>query len=95
MRGHGNALNWYEPNITPEAKFSNNQWRSSLKDMKHNDMGEWTRKNLMLYPPQKEGEPKRPYELYWGKAQIAINKRYMHRLWYVFKHQIWYLETDS
>ena len=81
MRGHGNALQWYAPNITPEARYSNVKWRSHLARKTHNDLGEWTRKNLMLYPPQKEGEPARPCEVYWGRAQIAMSVRPMHRLW--------------
>jgi len=79
-KGHGNALQWYAPNLTPEARHSHFSWRASLMNKEHHDMGEWTKKNLMLYPPQKEGEPPRPMEIYWGRAQIAANARRMHVL---------------
>ena len=69
-----------EPNITPEARYYNLQWRASLSNKQHHDMGEWTKKNTMLYPPQKEGEPPRPYEVYWGRANVAHQIRPMHRL---------------
>ena len=26
---------------------------------------------MMLYPPRKDGEPARPFEIYWGRANVA------------------------
>jgi len=79
FRGHGNAMNWFAPNITPEAKYQRKQWLHSLEKKQHNDMGEWSKKNNMIYPPLEEGEPPRPHEIYWGRGRVAICRRVMAR----------------
>ena len=48
-----------------------NTWWHSHEDSHHRDLGEWTRNNMMLYPPRKDGEPARPFEIYWGRANVA------------------------
>ena len=48
-----------------------NAWWHSHEDSHHRDLGEWTRNNMMLYPPRKDGEPARPFEIYWGRANVA------------------------
>jgi hypothetical protein len=57
------------------------QWLHSLEKKQHNDMGEWSKKNNMIYPPLEEGEPPRPHEIYWGRSRVAICRRVMARTW--------------
>ena len=40
----------------------------------------------MIYPPRKPGEPRRPFEIYWGRANVnaEIDGNALRRLWYVY-----------
>merc|ERR1712241_741067 len=71
---HGRALEWNSAMYEPEQKYLVSLWRNQIRGPAHNhhDMGEWTRNNQMLYPPLEEGQPRRPFEIYWGKAQVAV-----------------------
>ena len=54
-----------------ETRYTKNTWWNSHEDKHHRDLGEWTRNNMMLYPPRKDGDPARPFEIYWGRANVA------------------------
>jgi len=42
----------------------------AVENKHHYDMGEWTKKNLMIYPPLEPGQSPRPFEIYWGRANV-------------------------
>merc|ERR1711953_194946 len=68
---HGRALEWTRHTLTPEYRYRQNVLYAQTKENKHHyDMGEWTRNNNMIYPPRKPGEPRRPFEIYWGRANV-------------------------
>merc|ERR1712113_203963 len=68
---HGRALEWTRHTLTPEYRYRQNVIYAQTKENKHHyDMGEWTRNNNMIYPPRKQGEPRRPFEIYWGRANV-------------------------
>ncbi|XP_060096242.1 large ribosomal subunit protein uL22m [Heteronotia binoei] len=48
----------------------------------YQSIGNWEKKNRIVYPPQKPGEPRRPAEIYHCRRHIKYS---MDKMWYVAK----------
>ncbi|XP_018584003.1 large ribosomal subunit protein uL22m [Scleropages formosus] len=58
------------------------QQQSGLHTTEALDAKNWERKNRIVYPPQLQGEPRRPAEIYHCRYQIKYSKD---KMWYLAK----------